>query len=85
MGRWRNVLAMLDKELGDSLVQRSPQLLGAREKVDRTSRRVETTFNALVGSNTLRLLGQKRKYETNPGAGKKLAIGGTWQGTVGDV
>jgi hypothetical protein len=85
MGRWRNLLAKLDKELGDGPVQRSPELLGAREKVDRTSRRVETTFNALVGSNTLRLLGQRKKDESNSIAGKKVAIGGTWQGTFGNV
>lgn len=73
LGIWRNVLAKLDKELGDFPVQLFPELLGAREKVDRTSRRVETTFNALVGSNTMRLLAQKKK------------VSGTWQGTVGNV
>lgn len=73
LGIWRNVLAKLDKELGDFPVQLFPELLGAREKVDRTSRRVETTFNALVGSNTMRLLAQKKKPS------------GTWQGTVGNV
>lgn len=73
LGIWRNVPAKLDKELGDFPVQLFPELLGAREKVDRTSRRVETTFNALVGSNTMRLLAQKKK------------VSGTWQGTVGNV
>lgn len=73
LGIWRNVLAKLDKELGDFPVQLFPELLGAREKVDRTSRRVETTFNALVGSSTMRLLSQKKK------------VSGTWQGTVGNV
>lgn len=73
LGIWRNVLAKLDKELGDFPVQLFPELLGAREKVDRTSRRVETTFNALVGSTTMRLLAQKKK------------VSGTWQGTVGNV
>lgn len=73
LGIWRNVLAKLDKELGDFPVQLFPELLGAREKVDRTSRRLETTFNALVGNNTMRLLAQKKK------------VSGTWQGTVGNV
>lgn len=73
LGIWRNVLAKLDKELGDFPVQLFPELLGAREKVDRTSRRVETTFNALVGSTTMRLLAQEKK------------VSGTWQGTVGNV
>lgn len=53
LGRWRTLLAKLNKGLGDGPVQRSPELLGAREKVDITSRRVEATFNALVGSNAL--------------------------------
>lgn len=86
LGRWRNVLAKLDKELGECPVPSFPGLLRARERVDKTSRRVETTFNALVGSNTMRLLAQKnRKDESNSGACKKVAVSGTWQGTVGNV
>ena len=61
LGSWRNLLANLSKELGDGPARRSPELAEVRDKVDRTSRRVDAAFEALVGSNTLESLERARK------------------------
>ena len=64
LGSWRNLLANLSKELGDGPVQRSPELSMVRDKVDRTSRRVDSAFDALVGSNTLKTLERVREAKS---------------------
>ncbi|KAK1829478.1 hypothetical protein QBC39DRAFT_356655 [Podospora conica] len=84
LGVWRNVLANISKELEDSPLRDSEflereNLLDIRDKLDRTSRRVESAFNALVGSHTLLRLEQELKDEKK--ADQKVVIGGTWQGT----